>query len=46
MKYAALHGASFGTRRIWISLNLSKQQPKNLVFTPKMTIISKQLVEF
>jgi len=46
VKYAALHGASFG--RLWfsISLNLSKRQPKNLVFTPKMTIISKPLAVF
>jgi len=46
VKYAALHGASFGRLRFSISLILSKWQPKNLVFTPKMTIISKQLAEF
>ena len=46
VKYAALHGASFGRLRFSISLNLSKRQPKNLVFTPKMTIISNQLAEF
>jgi hypothetical protein len=46
VQYAALHGASFGRRRFSISLNLSKRQPKNLVFTPKMTIIAKQLAEF
>jgi hypothetical protein len=46
VKYAALHGASFGRLQFLISLNLSKRQPKNLVFTPKMTIISKQLAEF
>jgi len=46
VKYATLHGASFGRLRFSISLILSKQQPKNLVFTPKMTIISKQLAVF
>jgi len=46
VKYAALHGASFGRLRFSISLILNKRQPKNLVFTPKMTIISKQLAEF
>jgi len=46
VKYAALHGASFGRLRFSISLNLSKRQPKNLVFTPKMTIISKPRAEF
>jgi len=46
VKYAALHGASFGCLRFSISLNLSKRQPKNLVFTPKMTIISEPLAEF
>jgi hypothetical protein len=46
VKYAALHGASFGRLRFSISLNLSKRQPKNLVFTAKMTLISKQLAEF
>jgi len=46
VKYAALHGASFGRLRFSISLNLSKRQPKNFVFTPKMTIISKPLAEF
>jgi len=46
VKYAALHGASFGRLRFSISLILSKRQPKNLVSTPKMTIMSKQLAEF
>jgi len=46
VKYAALHGASFGRLRFLISLNFSKRQPKNLIFTPKMTIISKPLAEF
>jgi hypothetical protein len=46
VKYAAQRAASFG--RLWfsISFNLSKRQPKNLVFLPKMTIISKQHAEF
>ena len=46
VKYVALHGASFGRLRLSISLNLSKRQPKNLVFAPNITIISKQLAEF
>jgi hypothetical protein len=46
VKYAALHGTSFGRLQFLISLILSKRQPKNLVFTPKMTIISKQLADF
>jgi hypothetical protein len=46
VKYVASHGASFGRLRFLISLNLSKQQLKNLVFAPKMTIISNQLAEF
>jgi hypothetical protein len=46
VKYVALHGASFGCLRFSISLNLSNRQPKNLVFPPKMKIISKQLAEF
>jgi len=46
VKYAAQRGASFGCHQFWISLNLSKQQPKNLVFRPKMTIISKQVAKF
>jgi len=46
VKYATLHGASFGRLRFSISLNLSKRQPKILVFTPKMIIFSKQLAEF
>ena len=46
VKYAALHGASFGRLRFSISLNLSKRQPKNLVFTPQMTIMSKPRAEF
>jgi len=46
VKYAALYGASFGRLQFSISFNLSKRQLKNLVFTPKMTIISKQLAEF
>jgi len=46
IKYVASYGASFGRLRFSISLNLSKRQPKNLVFTPKMTIISKPLAEF
>jgi len=46
LKYAAQRGASFGRLRFSISLNLSKRQPKNLVFRPKMTITSKQLAKF
>jgi len=46
VKYAAQRGASFGCHRFSISLNLSKQQPKNLVFRTKMTIISKQVAKF
>jgi len=46
VRYAALRGASFGRLRFLISLNISKRQSKKLVFTPKMTIISKQLAEF
>jgi hypothetical protein len=46
VKYVALHGTSLGRLQFSISLNLSKRQPKNLVFAPKMTIISKQLAEF
>ena len=46
VKYAALHGASFGCLRLLISWNLSKRQLENLVFKPKITIISKQLAQF
>jgi len=46
VKYAAQHGASFGGLRFSIFLNLSKQQPKNLVCRPKMTIISSSLLSF
>jgi len=46
VKYAALHGAFFDHLRFSISLNLSQQQSKKFVFTPKITIISKQLAEF
>jgi hypothetical protein len=46
VKYAALHGASFGRLQFSISLNFSKRQPKNLVFKPKIALISKQLAEF
>jgi len=46
VKYAAQHGASFSCLQFSISLNLSKRLPKNLVFRPKMTIISQQLAEF
>jgi len=46
VKYVAPHAASFGPLRFSISSNLSKRYPKNLVFGPKMAIISKQLAEF
>ena len=46
VKYAALHGASFGSLRFSISSNLRKGQPKNFVFGLKMAIIWKQLAEF
>jgi hypothetical protein len=45
VKYAARWGASLGHLWFSISLNLSKRQPKNLIFRPKLTIISKQLAE-
>jgi hypothetical protein len=46
MKYAALHGASFGKLRFSISLNLRKQWRKNTIFWPKMTVFSKPLAKF
>jgi len=46
VKYAALHGASFGCLRFLISWNLSKWQLENLILNPKITIISKQLAQF
>jgi len=46
IKYVTSYGASFGRIRFSISSNLSMRQPNNLVFGPKMAIISKQLAEF
>jgi hypothetical protein len=46
VKYAALHGASFGRDQFSISSKLSKRWRKNIVFGPKMAVFSKPLAEY
>jgi hypothetical protein len=46
VKYAALHGASFGRLQFLIASKLSKQWRKNTIFGPKMTVFSKPLAKF
>jgi len=46
VKYAALHGASFGGLRCTISSTLSKWWRYNIVFGPKMTVFSMPLAVF
>jgi len=46
IKYAALHGSSFGVLRFSISRKFSKQSGKNLIFGPKMVRFSKTLAGF
>jgi len=46
VKYAALHGASFGLLRFSISSKLSKRWRKNNIFRPTMAVFSKPLAKF